>query len=181
VHRLFLIINKPVSNNNGVQDREQTAIMCYALYYYCTLCRATPELADQGLVRCKLGDYQLTRDSRADRTCRGGKAQRLVTRSYHETCWAYAGGTRERFEQVNDQLRYEVNEWLYTDDDSIPTGKPGDVRIFRNFGNREHYHPKGTLLMPRNYQLIRKREAELEWGDERHIREAMWSLRDYHA
>jgi hypothetical protein len=155
--------------------------MCYLLYDYCPLCKKLPERADRCPTTCKLGDYQLTKDSRADRTCRGGTAQRLVTRVYHETCWAYAGGTRERFQKVTDQLKYELNEWLNTDDDSIPSGKHLEVRIFRNFGSEEHYHPKGTLAMPRNYRFIRKREAELDWGDEEHIREAMWCLRDYHA
>jgi hypothetical protein len=145
--------------------------MCYYYYHFCPLCKEY-ELAEEGGTKCKYGDYLYGIDGAT--SC--GRMQNLVARLYHKSCYLRAGGTEARFNRVNDQLRYEVNEWLYTDHDSYPA-RQGGTKIFKNFCDDEAYCPGGTQYAPRNYKALVQQEAE--WYD-RDVESAMKRLKDLH-
>jgi hypothetical protein len=144
--------------------------MCYLMYYYCPTCKQY-ELTDQDATWCKYGDY--LHGLKGVETC--GRLQNLIVKLYHKLCYLRAGGTEARFNRVNDQLKYEVNEWLYTDDDSYPE-RNGGTKIFENFCNADAYRPGGTKYAPRNYKTLRRKEAQ--WYDQ-DVETAMKQLRDF--
>jgi hypothetical protein len=147
--------------------------MCYYIHWYCLLCKR-PHNGPSDLAECKKGSWDWAHHD----TNRCYK-QNLIANLFHESCYLRAGGTRQRYNAVAEQLRLEVNEWLHSDDNSIPVKKEhGVFRRFENFGGPECYFPSGTVVAPDDYEVLVTRHARLTGQDPR---AALGRLRDWHS
>jgi hypothetical protein len=130
--------------------------MCYILKHKCPICGKYDDPKSGTLTECVKGIHIYVHAKEDSTWPPCGMAQTLIHDLYHEECYVHAGDTRERCERVNDQLLYELSEWLDGDQDSIPT-QNGGVRYYRPIVSAEHYCPRGTKELPPNtYRPLKK-------------------------